>query len=643
MLGRPVISRVPASVVMAAAAFFLYRLTLLPDFDLGDTPSFQTMAGSASITPRDGYPLYYAIGRVFVWFGGTRAHAMNLASAVEAAVACGVIVLVATELSGSLLAGLAGALMFAGSYTFWSQAVIAEVYALHVLLVAATMLLLLQWEAHPTDRRLALFFGAYALGFGNHLSMILLAPAFALFLFVAAPGGWRSILSPRIVGMATALGAIGALQYGWNFRALWLSPVPPHGVRDALQLFWFDVTKSDWRDTMVLGIPAVMIGERLRMYVFDVVEQLGWIGVGLAALGAWSLFRMNWRRGVLVGVIYAATVAFALGYNVGDAHVFFIPGTLMLALFASCGIVRVSQIAGAHRLRQGHGVSGPRSWAALIAIALAAARVYRDYPALDRSGDNRPAELLGALTTGLDDRNAIFLTDLNWQVQNGLTYFGDRVRPELAYTRIADVLLYAPALIRDNVAIGRDVVLTDRARGQLAAAYGPLFPTVPDMRAPRLTLDELTRDLVEGTRYVLCVLKPTREFAIDQRDLALAVARLTGGRSSTIAQDGYAVVAGLAGQKPALSISSARPFSERVVLDGVPVEVRMDSWLEFDTIRRMGFGHVVSSRSHGANRNHALIVERGISFATIGASGERERSGYVAGIFAREGRHLIRR
>ena len=37
---------------------------------------------------------------------------------------------------GSLLAAVAAALLFAGSYTFWSQAVIAEVYALHLLLVA---------------------------------------------------------------------------------------------------------------------------------------------------------------------------------------------------------------------------------------------------------------------------------------------------------------------------------------------------------------------------------------------------------------------------------------------------------------------------------------------------------------------------
>ena len=45
-----------------------------------------------------------------------------------------------------MAAAIGAALLFAGSYTFWSQAVIAEVYALHIVLVALTLLLLLRWE-----------------------------------------------------------------------------------------------------------------------------------------------------------------------------------------------------------------------------------------------------------------------------------------------------------------------------------------------------------------------------------------------------------------------------------------------------------------------------------------------------------------
>jgi hypothetical protein len=128
-----------------------------------------------------------------------------MASAIQAAIAVALIVLVAAELSGSVTAATGAALLFGVSYTFWSQAVIAEVYALHAIFVCLTLLLLLRWADKPTTARLALFFAVYALGFGNHLSMILLGPAYTVFLLISAPGGWRSMLRPQILVMACGI------------------------------------------------------------------------------------------------------------------------------------------------------------------------------------------------------------------------------------------------------------------------------------------------------------------------------------------------------------------------------------------------------------------------------------------------------
>src|SRR5436853_3783489 len=143
--------RVLSAVGVAGLAFALYHATLLPGFDFGDTGFFQATVGSATLTPRDGYPLYFGIGKLFLWTTGAEpARALNIASAVQAAAACGVLVLVAAELSGSVPAAIAAGLLFAVSYTFWSQAIIAEVYALHMLFVSLTLLLILAWAAHPT-------------------------------------------------------------------------------------------------------------------------------------------------------------------------------------------------------------------------------------------------------------------------------------------------------------------------------------------------------------------------------------------------------------------------------------------------------------------------------------------------------------
>ena len=77
-----------------------------------------------------------------------------------------------------------------------------------------------------------------------------------------------------------------------------------------------------------------------------------------------------------------------------------------------------------------------RTPAARIVARLPGARPQRRRPADSASS--------ASLTAGLDDRRAILLTDLNWQIQNGLSYFGKEIAPELAYERMPAVILYAP-------------------------------------------------------------------------------------------------------------------------------------------------------------------------------------------------------
>ena len=614
-----------AALIVSLAAFALYRSTLLPGLDFGDTGSFQTMVGEPRITPRDGYPLYFAIGALVLRLtGGEPAHALNLASAIEAAVACGLLVLVAAELSGSVMAAIAAALLLAVSYTFWSQAVIAEVYALHVALLALTLLLLLRWSERPSHGRLLAFLAVYAIGFGNHLSMILLLPGYAIYLFVAAPGGWRSLMTARSVGMAVLCAAAGSMQYAWNIRTLWLLPDPPRGLGDALARFWFDVTKSDWRDTMVMNVPQSLLHDHLAMYWFDLRQQFGVAGPLLAAAGLLHLGVTNARRAILMAVLFAANVVFAYSYNVGDAHVFYLPSHVLLALLAAPALV----------LARRAGRWGIPAAASVLAL-YAGARAYHDFPALDRSGDTRPTAVVESLTAGLDERHNILLADVNWQIANGLSYFVKVRRPEIAYARMPDVLLYAPALVADNRAIGREVALTERARATIQTAYGPLLPTIRDARVAVPGLAAAIREVAVGTRYVLCVLRPPGDQQVDAGDVSSALTWLTAGRMSTVPAGEYVAIAGVAGDAPVLDEAADRPFRRELALHGVGVEIRMDSWLTSDTIRRMGFGHVIAARQH------TLIVERGVSFAAIDDRGRAIRTVYASNIYAPQARYLI--
>src|SRR5207244_2662637 len=106
-----------------------------------------------------------------------------------------------------------------------------------------------------------------------------------------------------------------------------------------------------------------------------------------------------------------------------------------------------------------------------------------------------------------------------------------------------------------------------------------------------------------------------------------AVRRLTR-QTAALPEDEYVALVGLAGETPLLSGASSQPFRRSVDVDGVAVQVRMESWLGFDTIRRMGFGQVI------AGRHHTLIVERGVSFAAFDQRGVAIRAAYAANIFA---------
>jgi hypothetical protein len=406
-------------------------------------------------------------------------------------------------------------------------------------------------------------------------------------------------------------------------RGLWLAPQPPDGIVEALRRFWFDVTKSDWRDTTVLTVPPSMITDRAAMYWFDVRQQFGVAGPILAALGMVYLAVTDRARAVLMFLLFAVNAAFAYTYNVGDSHVFYLPSHAMLALLAGCGIALAGRAV-------------PRAAPTLAAglVVYAAARAYIDKPALDRSRDVRPTQALAALTDGVGERQQVLLVDVSWQVLNGLAYFAKVVRPDVLFAWMPDVLLYAPALQRDNAAIDRSLVATARAADDLQRAYGPWF-TLQRLTPVSPEVSEFAGTIPAGTRYVLCVLKPTRDYTIDRNDAATAVRVLTGGHSVSVPDGDYAAVAGIAGQPATIARGTNRPFAERVAIGGMQTTIRMDSWLATDTIRRMGFGHVIASRQP------TLIVERGISIATFGEDGTAIQTRYFGNYFAAQARYLI--
>ena len=623
--------RLAACLGVAALTFACYRATLLPGLDFGDTAAYQSSVGDWRLTPRQAYPLYYAIANtVFAVTGGEPAHSLNLTSALAGAAACGALAWVASALTGSVLAGVWAGLLLGASYTFWSQAIIGEVYTLHLCLTSAVLAAGLWWHRRPSYPRLTLLFGVFALGFGNHLMMILLAPALVAIVFLT-PGGRQQACSGRGVALAVVCAALGASQYLWNAAYLWQVVDPTPTLAEGIQAFWFDVTKSDWRSTMVMGVHETALKRRVGLYGFDLQQQIGLPGIALALVG-WASLWQRWRLLAVLVLAYGTAFGFAYTYNVGAVHVFFLPSHQIVILAASLGAAAVCRASAfvPESLRTPASVV-----LATVLLAWPVWRAWDTWPAVDRHDDRRPLVWLEGLSRGLG-ADALLLADVNWQLDNGLDYYTRHVRPDLNVARVADRVLTLPLLVRDNLAAGREVVMSPDSRRAAEAAYGDLLLFAPDLRVDARPLAGRLDGLPPDTVYVLALLAPYRDLPFDAQELADAARRLTAGAATLTDGPSYQVLAGRVGQSPVLVRREMQPFREAVPVGGVRLDLRMESWLPADTIRRAGFGHVV------ANRRHVLTLERGVSLVLLGPDGRLRGRHYASGLFAPLPRVLAR-
>jgi len=175
-------------VALASSLFFLilYLVTVAPSLGAGhDTGELTTSCVIQGVPHSPGYPLFVALGWLATQFPfqGDPAYKINLLCAVEVALAMGFLgasLALATRPVPALIAtGLAGSCT-----AVWRQAVAAEVFALHLLLLSILIWLAILWE-HSEDarRREILLATSFIVGcsLAHQHIMALAAPIFVVF------------------------------------------------------------------------------------------------------------------------------------------------------------------------------------------------------------------------------------------------------------------------------------------------------------------------------------------------------------------------------------------------------------------------------------------------------------------------------
>jgi hypothetical protein len=341
-----------ASLLVGGAALTAYLLTLQPTVGRADTFEFQVTAPVLGIAHPTGYPLYLVLGKLFSLLPvGSVAVRVNLLSAVAAAVAVALqYEIMRHSLRADPVAAALAALAFGLSPVFWSQAVMAEVYALHNAFVAAILGAALRTlppaapsevpdapPDHAAPRPFPLvtaLFALIGLSLSNHLTTVLLVPAVGIALLMA----W-----PRLTWRQWALTA-GALLAGlliYLYIPLrW--PALHEGRLMPLEDFAGWITGSRFSGALQLRA-WLSDPERWRIMGRLIVSQYGWPGVALGVLGLAVMFRQSWQAALVTSAACAAYVFYGLNYLVPDISVFVIPVFLIQALwmgYAVNGIIR---------------------------------------------------------------------------------------------------------------------------------------------------------------------------------------------------------------------------------------------------------------------------------------------------------------
>ena len=261
---------------------------------------------------------------------------------------------------------------------------------------------------------------------------------------------------------------------------------------DRLATFWFDVTKADWRATMILGVPA---GKRHRSSgdvalgcPTAVRRRSVWPSPSLGAIALW------WRsRPWAVLVVGAPTSSTRCSRS---------PTTSATPTCSSCPDTSSRRsppapalpVITAEAAQRALSVASAAHAALRQALAAAALLAYVGWRGWDDVAGRRIGTTTGAANSSppgvrrrSPNRHALLVARMNWDQENALLYAGRYLQPAVPWVRLYEVLPHFPYLVRDNFAIGRDIVLTADA----AARVSP--HTVRSFRSCRTMCQPLRR------------------------------------------------------------------------------------------------------------------------------------------------------
>lgn len=288
-----------------AATLLVYFLTTARSLSFWDSGEFATCISTLGVPHPPGAAFYILFGRALVTlFGGIVSHAFisSFLSGIFSAFAVMFTYLITVQLVSMLkvkewqaiFGGCMAAFLTAFSFTFWMNAIEAEVYSGLVFFINLIIWLTLRWVQHSDDmnrqNELLLIVYLFFLGFSVHQTALQIAPA--ILFIVVYPlfrhGTTKSSFWPKVVGYTFAI-ILGYVIFGAIGHNLMIDDFDKWGFAIViLLLLWFELKDVFDKRLWFLAAALVIFGISSHLYIAVRAAQRPFINEGHPS--TWNMF-----------------------------------------------------------------------------------------------------------------------------------------------------------------------------------------------------------------------------------------------------------------------------------------------------------------------------------------------------------------
>ncbi len=357
-------------ITISVFAFTIYILTLCPTVDFIDSGELATVASTLGIAHPTGYPLFTLIGWVFAHLplGLRTIYQLNLMSAFLCSVGLffffRFLVFFINEflqrgnkekrlksskvteyhLFQVFIPAMFGTTVLAFSETYWSQALSVEVYSLHILFLSILLYFFIKaahLEREEKDKPVSskrgwqywcVFAFVIGLSFTNHMTTILLAPAF-VFLFFYVHG-----FSLQIIKKTIWLGVpfvVGFSVYLYLPTQASQSPMLNWGNPINLENFLWHFSGKVYRVWIFSSTDSA--AKQLNYFIDTLPSEFVYFPLLFALGGIWYLIKYYKVALGFTLLLFLICILYSINYDIHDIDSYFLLAYFIIALWSGVG------------------------------------------------------------------------------------------------------------------------------------------------------------------------------------------------------------------------------------------------------------------------------------------------------------------